>query len=997
MDITTPISVADWLRLNRLLEQVLELEPGQRGAWLSTLSAESSDLRPLVEALLSKSESNLSDATSETVQPAALPATHVLAGMRREQTGDLVGPWQLDSLLAEGGMGSVWIARRADGVMQRAAALKLPRAEWIDRGLAERIARERSILAMLQHPHIAVLYDAGITAAGRPYLALEYVDGKPIDVECKGKPVDSILRLFVHVVRAVAYAHSRLVIHRDLKPSNVLVTGDSVPKLLDFGISKMLAGDGTAIDETALTRLAGRPLTLAYAAPEQVLGLPVSVAADVYSLGIVLYELLSGARPYRAKAARELEEEVLKGELPRPSDAAADPVRANALRGDLDAIVLKAVKRAADERYQSAAAFADDLERYLAGEPVHAQPDSRAYRLRKFITRNRMLVTAGGAVVLALAAGLGAALWQAEQARNQAERASALNTFVLSLIRQFDPRASQASKAADFALLAGIEKRIDAEFKGSADQMLQLRTAVGDAYQARGQHADAGRVYRRAIADAEAALPASHLGLLKARVARANFAGADHEALQSIDATIELLRQSGPAAIEPLVDALIARVASTSTIGRQPGMTWDSLYADAREAFDLAARHVGAGSTHHLRAAQTLAFNLTRHGGSKRTGEDRSAEALEVIDSAVMAAHRNPAIAEGNVDLLEAELRYGVLLCEFRSKDDAIRRFWNVVAIARGHHGDDSLVEELAFFHLADCLVDHGDPDGIWMRVRAYELHTARDQQSPWTLAYLAGTVARWQCDAGRGAECGEFVDKVLLHAAAMPPGKARSWRITTIRPTQVRALILRGKAEEAEALAARFLGEPDSVEDWLGIFRSEALRLSGRFDEAARAADAAIWIARAKGRGGGGLTWMLAQRGLAELEARQQAAALASAEQAMSTLGETAPWEVDRGVVPLAYGRALLVSGRSTEALEALRQSYGFWLAHAPTSVWAAEAEYWFGQAWIAKGDVKRGRWMIAEARRALASSPFALHRALAGSADAGSRESATETRTTR
>ena len=396
-----------------------------------------------------------------------------------------------------------------------------------------------------------------------------------------------MLRLYVQVIRAVAYAHGQLIIHRDLKPANVLVTSEGLPKLLDFGISKLIEGDAPTIDETALTKLAGRPLTLAYAAPEQVLGLPITVAADVYALGVMLFELVTAERLYRATDQRGLEAEMLRGDLRKPSEAANDKLRAKALKGDLDAVIGKALKREPAERYQSAAALADDLERYLDGQPVQAQPDSRAYRFAKFIGRNRLPVAAAAAVLVALGIGLGTALWQAdrarqqaEEARNQAERATALNTFVLSLIQQFDPSASQASKAADLALLSSIERRIDAEFKGSADQLLQLRVTVGNAYRERGQHADARRVYRRAIGEAESALPANHLELLKARVARAALGTSDDEALQSIDTTIELLRQSGPAGIEPLIDALLARVGSVSMIGRRPGMTWDSLYAD---------------------------------------------------------------------------------------------------------------------------------------------------------------------------------------------------------------------------------------------------------------------------------------------------------------------------------------------------------------------------------------------------------------------------------
>ena len=666
-----------------------------------------------------------------------------------------------------------------------------------------------------------------------------------------------------------------------------------------------------------------------------------------------------------------------------PSAVATDKPRARQLKGDLDAIVATALKRDPAERYQSAAALADDLESYLAGQPVKAQPDSRAYRLRKFVGRNRLPVAAVAAVLVALGIGLGTALWQAdrarqqaETARNQAERATALNTFVLSLIQQFDPRASQASKAADLALLSSIERRIDAEFKGSADQLLQLRVTVGNAYRERGQLSDARRVYRRAIGEAESALPANDLGLLKARVARAWFAVADDQALQSIDTTIELLRQSGPAGIEPLIDALLARVASARTIGRQPGMTWDSLYADSREAYDLAVRHFGAGSAHQLKAAQDLTWTLIREWGSKRPKKDRAEEAFTVVESALGAARSNPTIAEGNVDLLGAELSYGVLLCEFRSPDDGIRRFWDVAAIARKHHGDDSLTEEVALLKLADCLWGRaGDPEAVWMMVRAYRMAASRDE--PWVLAYLAGNVAGMQCDAGRVAECVEFVDKALVHAAAMPPGAVRSRRIAGVRPTQVRALILQGKPEEAEALAAQFLIEPRCCEQTLNIVRSEALRLAGRFEEAARAADKAISIARAKG-GGFELAWMLAQQGLAELESGNPTQALASVEQAMPLMSEAWPAEIDWGVVPLAYGRALLANGRTAEALEALRQSYGFWLGHDPKSVWAAEAEYWFGQAYIANGDAKRGRWMVAEAKRALAKSPFKLHQRL-------------------
>src|SRR4249920_432597 len=262
MAVLPSLTVDDWHRLNRLLEAALALSSAERAAWLNTLGDEDRHLRAMLDDLLTQSEST-AFASAEPPTTVAQLAAAALSAMRQEQPGDRLGPWRLERLLAEGGMGAVWVAARADGVMQRTAALKLPRAEWIDRGLTERIARERAILARLQHPAIAVLYDAGLAEGGRPYLALEYVDGQPIDAWCRGRELKQILPLFIQVVRAVAYAHGQLVIHRDLKPANVLVTPSGQPKLLDFGISKIIEGDTPSVEATALTRLAGRPMTLA--------------------------------------------------------------------------------------------------------------------------------------------------------------------------------------------------------------------------------------------------------------------------------------------------------------------------------------------------------------------------------------------------------------------------------------------------------------------------------------------------------------------------------------------------------------------------------------------------------------------------------------------------------------------------------------------------------------------------------------------------------------
>ena len=479
---------ADWRRLNRLLAQALELEPDQRSAWIETLPNTDRDLAPVLADLLARAEAS----------EAGRPSTHLTAGSLQqsvsaatepraeEQPGNQIGPYRLLRELGVGGMGTVWLAERTDGTFKRQVALKLPRAEWTDRGLSERMARERAVLASLNHPNIAQMYDAGWAGDGRPYLALEYVDGEPIDAWCRNRaaPPAERVRLFVDIVRAVAFAHAKLVIHRDLKPSNVLVDADGRVKLLDFGIAKLLASDQGQVSETELTQLSGRALTLNYAAPEQILGQPISTAADTYSLGVMLFELLTGERPYRlARDSRgALEEAIVSIDPPLPSSVATDKTAARALRGDLDAIILKALSKQPEQRYETAAAFADDLERWLDQRPVRAQRSSGWYRVRRFLVRHRFRVIAGTAAISALLVGGGAVLWQRHIAGEEAARASSVRSFVLAIIAQADPSASRETRDADLALLTTAESRLASELGMHPELALELRVALAKAY-----------------------------------------------------------------------------------------------------------------------------------------------------------------------------------------------------------------------------------------------------------------------------------------------------------------------------------------------------------------------------------------------------------------------------------------------------------------------------------------------------------------------------------
>ncbi len=412
---------ADWPALDALLDRALDLPAGERLAWVDALACE--PLRDTLRRLLAMQAQVETSGFLGALPPLSGPATPE-PDASEATAGARVGPYQLVCELGRGGMGAVWLADRVDGQLQRRVALKLPQLVW-GRDLVQRLARERDILASLEHVHIARLYDAGVDAQGRPYFAMEFVDGLAIDAYCRAHTpgLDVRLRLLLQVCAAVAHAHARLVIHRDIKPGNILVTEDGQVRLLDFGIAKALQGDHT--EETALTRLSGRAFTLDYASPEQIRGEPLGTASDVYSLAVVCFELLTGARPYRLKrgSAAELEEAIADADPARASEVATTPALKRQLRGDLDAILNRALQKDPAQRYPTVNALADDLQRYLQGHAVQARPESQLYLARKFLRRHRLPAAALSVVLVAMVTGLGVALWQAQAARAQARLA----------------------------------------------------------------------------------------------------------------------------------------------------------------------------------------------------------------------------------------------------------------------------------------------------------------------------------------------------------------------------------------------------------------------------------------------------------------------------------------------------------------------------------------------------------------------------------------------
>src|SRR5688572_16521659 len=457
-----PVSTVDRLRkLNTLLDEALDLPAEQRNEWLDALPAEHNSLLPELRMLLAHQHLE----TNNIIHRGAHALLDAPA-RGAEAPGDVIGPYRLLTQLGEGGMSTVWRAERCDGSLQREVALKLPHTGWAY-GFARRMAHERDILASLEHSRIARLYDAGVTSEGRPWLAMECVEGVPIDRHCQERQlsVTDKLRLFLQVADAVAYAHSRLIVHRDLKPSNIFVTPGGEVRLLDFGVAKLMEDDVPA--EQHLTRQIGRPVTPNYAAPELLGARAVGTAADVYSLGVVLFELLSGERPYTLglPGAVRYEDALLQIEVPAVSARATGKANQRALRGDLDTIVAKALKKEPLERYATVEALAADIERFLRHEPVLARPDSRAYRIGRFVARNKVAAAAVSAVVVALIGGAGVASWQAHEAGIQ--RARAVTRLV------------QAEAALEFAATV-VTEGIQGEEKLSRSELLDRSVALAE-------------------------------------------------------------------------------------------------------------------------------------------------------------------------------------------------------------------------------------------------------------------------------------------------------------------------------------------------------------------------------------------------------------------------------------------------------------------------------------------------------------------------------------
>jgi eukaryotic-like serine/threonine-protein kinase len=505
-----------WLRASGHLDRVLELPPGEQDAWLAELQEQDQESAADVASLLGEHRRLTAERFLESATPLQ-PREAPLAGLT-------IGAYTLVSRIGHGGMGTVWLASRSDGRYEGQAALKLLNAALVGRGGEDRFKREGTILARLTHPNIARLIDAGVSNAGQPYLVLERIDGRHIDRYCDEArlSVADRIRLFLDVQAAVAHAHANLIVHRDLKPSNVLVTAGGEVKLLDFGIAKLIEEDAELA--TLLTPESGSAMTPKYAAPEQIAGGPITTATDVYALGVLLYELLAGYHPAGAalKSPSDFVKAITETEPLRLStvfqsagtpDAAAALASKRAttpdrlrrlLRGDLETIIGKALKKNPVERYASVGEFADDLRRYLDDQPIGARPDSVSYRAVKFARRHWRGLTAAAVATVVLVGVSGfytvRLATERDRARVQAEKASKLSGLLTGLLMQADPyRTPDATEPTVQSLLDIGADRIARELGDQPDTQAEMLTVIGRTYSRMGLQSRALPLLQQAV------------------------------------------------------------------------------------------------------------------------------------------------------------------------------------------------------------------------------------------------------------------------------------------------------------------------------------------------------------------------------------------------------------------------------------------------------------------------------------------------------------------
>jgi tetratricopeptide (TPR) repeat protein len=978
-----------WEQVSRLFDEALDLPPDERKRLIASRCAGDSALRLEVEALLRAEEcaGEFLEHGPETTAPllreladglhpgAEPPGEDEAPKPAEEPEGRRIGPWRLVREIGRGGMGVVYLAERAEGQFEQRAALKLLKRGLDTDEILGRFLRERQILARLQHPGIARLLDGGMSDDGRPYFAMEYVEGRPIVAACEagGVPLDERLRLMGRVCDAVQYAHGNLVVHRDLKPSNVLLTASGEATLLDFGIARVLAGPG----ESPETLTHGPALmTPQYAAPEQVRGEPATTATDVYALGLILYELVAGRRPYEVQGIDYATSgRVILETAPRPpSKVAMTPRLPRALAPDLDALVLTALRKEPERRYPTAQALGEDLERLRRGMPIRAQKDTLGYRLRKFAARHRAGVAAGLFAAAGLVAGLGGTLWQARIARLEARRAGAVKDFLLGLFAVADPSQAQGRDVTARELLDRGAARIDVGLADAPDLHVEMLGVLGDIYEHLGLYDRA-----RPLVDRSLALSRSEFGPGDTRVGAAlrrqgtllTDTGKPGEAIPILRQALALhLSLHGPRSAEVAHDQeelaaallpagqveeatrLVAQVLETQRrlhpgdhaevatalnnaglMARQAGR-FDEAAGLYRESIAMRRRMLGPDDPDLCSPLINLASVLRQQGRIVET-EEPAREAVRIARKSLGDGHATTITALNTLAVMEQSLAH---YAEAAALHREVLAHWEKTA------GRDHPNAVISINNLASVLKDQGDEAAAvpLFREAIEKFPKAVGPRHPFNAVAMThlGAILR---DQGRYDEA----EDLLRRAVALLEGlRGADHPETAVAAVQLGTLLqARGRHEEAEALLVRSLQ------------------------------------ARERGLGADHPATQASRLALASL--RRDRGALDEAEdlerRALAGLRSSAPpGHPDVAVAALELGRTETARGRFEEAVPLLREALaGREQVFGDASWKTAEARLALAAALAAAPAASRGEGPGAEARRLAAAALPVLRRA--------------------
>ncbi len=874
------IGTQAWSSLNRLLDEALEQPPETIDSWLEGLPADAHAFKPRLRELLAHAAQIETSDFLQTLPKFELADDELprTPPPPAERSGDHIGPYRLIRELGSGGMGVVWLAERVDGLITRPVALKLPHGAWKRAGLAERMARERAILATLTHPNVAHLYDAGLASDGQPYLAIEYVEGKPIDIFCDEQSLDvkARLRLFAQVTDAVAYAHGKLIVHRDLKPANILVSADGHVRLLDFGIAKLLEGGETR--DTQVTELGGRVLTPDFASPEQLRGEPLTIASDVYSLGVVLYLLLCGQSPYKASrnSRNALENAILNTEAPPPSGM-VPKARRRELQGDLDTIVLKALKKAPEERYATVHALAEDIARFLEGRPVLARPDSWTYRASRFLRRHKLGVLASTAGAMALIGATLYSLRQAQLARAEQARAEQVERFIASILTDTESAESVTAEG----LLKQARARIDIEFAGHPLTQIRLLILVSRSLIGFSEYDAADEALEAALSLARQHPGDSDAYVRQARVLRLTL----HRFRGRLDALREELAgiqvemdRDGAWPPEDRVRFLIESAFAKNLDARD-----DEAAVDIQTAADLALRELGP--RHELTLEAVRARSAALRGANRF---DESVAAAEQTLALMIGAHA-PNMYHRRI--LDARMALGASYLSKGRTQDALRELRTVI----DHAGDRDFLELYAQVHASRAWVSGGEPEAaLKALVRAESLARSSNNANAVILSQSMALRAYVLASMGQVSPALEVINESLQrygreHPADHPP---------TLAFRAQRAMILAqlGRIDEARTELDEISAMKRNILHWtlphMSYARGVVERLAGNCELAlasqqealqAIAADPSTWQKRAR---------VLGEIGLCEPPERN-AQAVTSLAQALSLLREHQTGEI--------------------------------------------------------------------------------------------------------